>query len=110
MSIYNRNQNQIAMYWAPSVDDKYGARTFSSPVEIRCRWQDKQENFIDAEGKEKTSSSIVYPDRELENEGWLYLGQSSELDPHDVDGAKEIKATGSSPNLRNSQTLIKIWL
>lgn len=110
MTAYTRNMNQTATYWAPGARDVYGKITVGSPTTIKCRWQDKAELVTSPDGKEFTSSAVVYPDQALAREGWLYLGTSTAADPRNVSGAKEIKQIGSSPNLRNTQTLNKAWL
>ncbi len=32
---------QTAIYWAPSGKDKFGKQTYSTPADIKCRWDDK---------------------------------------------------------------------
>lgn len=110
MANYTRHMKQTATYWAPGVNDGFGGVSFSAPVTLLCRWQDKSELFRDAEAREFTSSAVVYPVQPLERQGYLFLGISSEADPTSVDGAKEIRQIGSSPSLRNTETLNKVWL
>lgn len=110
MSNYTRNMRQTATYWAPGGNDGFGGVSFSAPVQVRCRWQDKAELFRDSQARELTSSAVVYPVHPLERQGYLYLGTSIEVVPMDVSGAKEIRQIGSSPNLRNTSTLNKVWL
>ena len=101
---------QTATYWGPMVNDGYGGGTFPSPVSINCRWQDDNQKFVDAEGNERISVSIVYPDTALELGGWLYLGTSADADPHNVEGANEIKQYRSMPDLSGTLVELKAWL
>lgn len=101
---------QTATYWAPGAPDVFGNVSFAVPVTIKCRWQDKADLFRDANGNQVVSSSVVYPDQAVEVQGYLYLGSSALADPRNEKGAKEIRQVGSSPNLRNTQTLNKAWL
>lgn len=110
MPNYTRHMKQTATYWAPGSNDGFGGVGFSAPVTIKCRWQDKAELFRDSQARELTSSSIVYPELPLRRQGYLYLGESSEADPANLIDAKEIRQTGSSPSLTNSETLNKVWL
>lgn len=110
MSNYTRNMKQNATYWAPGVNDGFGGVSYSAPVYILCRWQDKAELFRDSQGREVTSSAVVYPAVTLLNQGYLMLGVSAELSPVGIAAAKEIRSTGSSPSLSNNQTLNKVWL
>lgn len=110
MSLYSRNMNQLATYWAPGALDGYGNVSFSAPVQMMVRWQDSTELFRGDDGQEYTSSAIIYSSEQVEKKGYFYLGESSELNPRDVDGAREIRQRGTSPDLRNNQTLLKVWL
>lgn len=102
--------NQTATYWGPMVNDGYGGGTFPAPAPINCRWQDDNQKFVDAEGNEKVSVSIVYPDTELALGGWLYLGTSAAADPRTVDGAHEIKQYRRMPDLSGDLVELKAWL
>lgn len=110
MPNYTRHMKQTATYWAPGSNDGFGGVSFSAPIQVSCRWQDKAELFRDAQSRELTSSTIVYPASPLERQGYLYLGISTEANPHNVDGTKEIRQIGSSPSLGNTETLNKVWL
>lgn len=107
---YTRGMNQTATYWAPGARDVYGKRAMATPIRITCRWQSKTEVVVGPDGKEFTSSAIIYPDQALLREGWLYLGNVTTADPRTVEGAKEIKQIAQSPSLNNSQVLHKAWL
>ena len=107
---FTRNMNQVATYWAPTGKDEFSKVTLAAPVTIYCRWQNKQELFTDVNGKEQRSSAVVYPAQALLNQGWLFEGESVATDPRTVSGAREIKAVGTSPSLRNTQVLHKVWL
>ena len=47
IGIAKRAMKQKAMYWAPLELDDYGKPTYSDPIEIDCRWEDKVEEFIE---------------------------------------------------------------
>lgn len=71
---YTDNMFQEATYWPPGVNDGFGGVTFGAPVLIMCRWQDNAVLFRDFQGREETSSAIVYPSQPLEVRGYLALG------------------------------------
>ena len=110
MNPYTRNMEQDATYWPPGDADGFGGVSYGSPVEIKCRWQDKAELFRDAEGQELTSSAVAYVDRPLEVKGYLFEGTSAVADPLSVDGAREVRQLGKSPSLKGSRVLHKVWL
>jgi len=97
-------------YWGPGTPDGYGGTTWPDPVTIKARWEGRNELFVDAEGKEVRSQSVVYPDQEVELGGYLYHGESTASDPTTVDGALEIRAVRKVPNLQGTQETIKVWL
>ena len=110
MTDRTRQMNQSATYWAPGVNDGFGGIVYNDSKVIDCRWQDKQELFRDAQAREVMSSAVVYVDEELEIGGLLVLGDFYEaVDPQAI-GAREIRMTGKTPNLRANQDLNKVWL
>ena len=70
---------QIAVYWGSPVNDGYGGKTFASPVEILCRWEDKNETFIAPNGDQSVSKSVVYVLQDVDQEGYLFLGTLDSL-------------------------------
>lgn len=99
-----------ATYWGPIVNNGYGSGTFLAPVEIICRWEDKQEKFTDTQGDERISSAVVYPGVELLAGGWLARGVTAEADPRNVPTSFEIKAYAENPSLDDSLKQVVAWL
>ena len=99
-----------ATYWGPGVPDGYGGTTWPDPVIISVRWEGRNELFVDSNGEEVRSQSIVYPNQNVELGGYLYHGESTASDPTTVDGALKIRAVRKIPNLRSTQSLTKVWL
>ena len=101
---------QDLTYWAFAGVDAYSQSTFSAPVTVKCRWQDKQELFRNAQGQERVSSAIIYPVQALGVKGFVKLGIDATVSPLGVSGAHEIQSAGTSPNLNSSLTLNKVWV
>lgn len=108
MTVFARHMEQSATYWAPVANDGFGGKAYSAPVVIRCRWQDTNVLFRDAQGQQLTSDAIVYPDRALEITGKLALGEF--IDPDPVASAREIRQRQISPSLSNDEELHKVFL
>jgi|2_EtaG_2_1085320.scaffolds.fasta_scaffold00255_9 hypothetical protein len=104
MSFLTSNHKQTIVYWGTPTKDKWGGRTFATPVEITGRWEDNQEVFIDGTGREAVSKAFVYIGQDVDLEGYLYLGTlasiSSAASPKAVDGAFEVRAFNKIPNLK----------
>lgn len=111
-------RKQTAVFWSSdSVSpDGYGDLSFGTGVEIKVRWKDENEVFIDETGTEQVSNAIVYPDRSIPVESYLYLGELSDLtvpqqsDPKTVDDAYIVKKSSDTKDLSNLENLVKVWL
>jgi|SRR5699024_124458 len=74
--IYSRNMPDTCTYWSPGTNDGLGGITWGSPVHIECRWQDSNELYKDAEGREFVAAAVVYlASADVEVEGKLALGE-----------------------------------
>lgn len=128
MGIISKMRKQNAIYWPPSTFDDYGHPVSAPFVELvlvpgvgnfRVRWEDKSEQYLDAIGTTRTSSSVVYVPRlpdgtEVAVGGFLWLGDAADLTdplaPSGNPGASEIKRFEKLPNLKNSQQLRTVML
>ena len=111
----NRNLKQMALYWDTPTPSGWGGDTWDDPVEINCRWEQKHEIFINAEGDEVRSQAVVYLDQDVDLGGYLMLGDlddisSSTESPDDVDSAFEIRAFAKIPNIKGTKFVRKAWL
>lgn len=115
MKITKKYLKQIAVYWASASVDVYTQTTFAPAEEIACRWEDKQELFINAAGEEVLSRAAVNVGVDLTEGGYLYLGEEGDLDsdhsdPTIIDGAYEIRALGKIPSLKARMFWRTAWL
>jgi hypothetical protein len=113
-----RQCKQIAVYWGDPVNDGEGGFVFDPPVEILCRWEDKNEVFISPNGEDAVAKSIVYVLQDLDLNGFLYLGtldtlydaaesSGAILDPKDYSGAFIIRRVDNLPSLNPSDGFLK---
>ncbi len=106
-----RHLHQVLTYWAPAgTYDTYGKPLYLSPVQYNCRWEDKQQNFVNKIGTEKVSKSRIFLSEQLDIDGFVFLGTSVASDPTQVSGAREIQALGRIPDLRNLKSLTTVFL
>ncbi len=116
MSWLTLMHKQTAVYWSTPSSDGMGGYTFATPVEILCRWEDIQKMFIDADGNEVRSTSVVYLGQDVDIGGWLYLGDLDDISsadedsPGSVSGAKEIRSFSKIPNFNASDFQRKVML
>lgn len=115
-----RKFNQTAVFWNPELArDVYGQDTYETGIDVACRWQDKVEEFVNAQGERELSAAVVYmeaPVAVARVDSWAYLGEVADLsaeelaDPTTVSGALVVRAIGQSPTLDAGTTLYKLWL
>ena len=101
-----------ATYWVGSGGlDAYGNYSTYTSQSIAVRWEDKTEFYVTGDtGQELRSSSVVYTETEIEVNGWLYLGQSSETSPKSQAGSKQIMKVNKMKSLKGDKIIYKIML
>lgn len=103
----NVNLREIITYWAPLGTGVFGEDTFDAPKQVNARWEDRQEMIRDKAGQEVISTSRIWLSEDISINGYLFRGETNELDPLQVDGAKEIRQFSKVPDLRYiTQTLV----
>lgn len=113
MGIISKARGEKAVYWQFTGNDGFGGRTFASAVEIDCRWDLRQEQFIDAEGEETVSLAVVQVDRAMEVGSYLWRGSLTGSEPADPTGyadAWPIRQYGETPKLNYAEVLYRAWL
>lgn len=114
MSIIKTMRKQQAVYWPYIITDEFGVKQVGSPVLIKCRWEARNEEFLDAEGERQMSKAIVYVDRDTPNGGILMLGVLADItDPVNIkenDGAWEIRRFDNLPDLKAKEFLKTAYL
>ena len=111
--LLDKCRKQDAVYWPPSSErfDEYGRPIVSDPVQLKVRWEDKAEEFIDAQGTKQVSSAKVIVGEDLEIGGLLMLGTLSDVDssfPEDPKSkfeVKEIRMFEKIPDLKAKRYL-----
>ena len=107
---------QTAVYWGSPVDDGTGGYTFADPVEISCRWEDQVEKIdrVGASlGEEIVSAAQVYVTQDVEERGYLFLGDLDDLDsdeeadPKTVEKAYMINRFDKVPVMRSATEFLR---
>ena len=101
-----------ATYWVGSGGlDAYGNYSTYTSQSISVRWEDRNELYVtDNVGQEQRSDGVVYTETEIEVNGWLYLGQSSETSPKSQAGAKQVMKVNKMKSLKGDKIIYKIML
>ncbi len=107
-----RNLKQVITYWAPGGRDQQNVLSYDAPVLIKGRWIEATENLIDGSGEEIVSKSQVFLADEVQEEGYLALGDFTDIVDPRTDGvnAELIQAYSSAPDLRYLEQQRKAFL
>lgn len=106
----HRNLRQTVTYWAPGAPDGYGGLSFSAPVTMKGRWEDRVELIRDSFGEETVSQAVAYLTQDVVVRGYLYEGSSTASSPLSVDGAKKIIRVDKTPTLNAQYNERKAFL
>jgi len=108
MRVFKKARNQKAVLWACIGIDGYGKPCLADPVEILCRWENVQEEFISPDGVRQFSVAVVYPDRKVPVGSVMWEGELKDLETIYANGAKdnpeaaEVQQYASHPNFKNT--------
>lgn len=97
-----RNLNQKITHWVSART--FEGMSFTAPVVILGRWEDRTEQFIGNSGKEDISKSIIALDTIVKASDYLFLGVTTKADPRSLVGASEVKSYKEMEDLRNTGT------
>ncbi len=101
---------QKATYWATGTSDGFGGHTFTAPISLDVRWEEKNELVINDKGETVVSRARVFVDRDLDLEGYLFLGVSTGADPRVVDDTYRILEIRKTPSLDGTTFERKVYL
>lgn len=110
MSILHAFFNQQITYWAPGSPDGFGGFLYAEPVILKAKWEDRTELITDAFNNEYVSRSRVFVDRDMQVDGYLYLGVSHAVDPRTVNGAHRIRDFRKIPDLNAADYERRVFL
>lgn len=114
MSLIARMRRQNAVYWPLTGVNEFGVNTFGNPAQILVRWEDSNEEFLDAEGTVQMSRSLVYIGLDVIVGGMLMLGViadiTDEVNIKENAGAWEIMKFDKLPNIKNTEFLRTAFL
>ena len=116
MAFPERNLNQICVYWASPVSDGYGTFTWTTPVEIPCRWMDSNKVIVNKDGVEIVTQAEVQVAQALNEQGILYLGKLADLtdaqksNPKLKDGTRPILRFDVVPTMKGTKFFRKAYL
>ena len=109
MGIIKKMRRETAIYWAPDGLDGGLQPKVAEPVQIKCRWEQRAEQYFKEDGVEATSQAIVYTDRVVEVGGFLWLGILTKA-PATPPPENRIERFENLPNLRATERLFTAYI
>lgn len=122
MSIASKFCKQKAVYFAPGDKDKFSNRTFAAGVEVKCRWEEGEEEVIVSSGDAGEAVKFVarhrvLVDRDVERGGLLWLGTLAEWEALGLTSVKastanhhQIATYRKTPTVRAKDFLREVWM
>lgn len=98
--VQQRNLKQQATHWVATADG-FGGFNYSTPVELKCRWEKRFETFRDSQGEETTSNALVYLSADVEIGDYIFEGVSTVADPTTLVEARRVRQFNKLTDLRN---------
>ncbi len=101
-------------HWPVTGTDGYGGFTFDTGVEVKGRWEDKGELFLDEDNEEQISNAIVYLEIDVAIGDFLAQGlHNAVADPTTLTGdnrSYRARMRNKTTDLRNLVSLRKVFL
>lgn len=109
-----RNQNQDVILWAKVGDDWQGEPEVSSPVVIKCRWDDRKSQAVNADGTVIGLDATVYVSQDIAIDSLMKLGILTDLTGTGFDEVNpdvyQVKTITKTPNLNNRANTRRLGL
>jgi hypothetical protein len=97
--------------WTAGVPDGFGGRSIGVRAVGKCRWEDRNETFINVQNQqEEISRAVVFLDRDVQPGDWIYHGVSAAADPATVPTAYQVRRFDKVPNRRNLLAVRKVFI
>jgi len=108
---------QDAVYWGSPREDGFGGKTFGTPIDIKCRWQDIVQLLGTPDKESVISRATVVVLQDLEEDGLLWLGTLANLtlqqqnDPRTIEDICIVKRFAKLPAIRSTTVFLrKVYL
>ena len=107
----SRAYRQTVTVWTGEGElDLYGRVTRPPPRQIKGRWEQRGDLFIDDSGKQVVSAAVVYVKEPFATGDYVLLGTSAATDPSALGDAFIVRAVSRTPSVDGRQEVIKLWL
>ena len=89
--------------WIPGGRDRYGDTTWNREV-VKGRWEGRAETVTNEEGDQVVSSAIVFLEKRIPKNSYLYKGVSNAEKPEDESEARPVEQFFETDSIDGLQT------
>lgn len=109
---------QWLVYWQRTNPGGSGAPSYKQPVEIKCRWEERQEEVLMADGRRVISNAHVMLSEEITVGSILMEGRLADWRalstyprvPTKSQGGYEVFKSGHTPDIKGRELLYEGWM
>lgn len=106
-------RTQTCLHWVRGVSDGRGGWAYTNAVEVKCRFEESSDEFVDDAGDTQISRATVYPVSDMSTGDFVWLGLITDLasaesvssNPNTISGASEVRKFESVPDFKAKKVL-----
>ncbi len=117
-SVVRRFTNQTMVYWEKIGSDPFGQPVYATPVEMKCRWEDKQKVVILPDGRTVLSKGYILLASDVVESSLVFLGAITDWQalpnypqvPTIREGGRELILVNSTPDLNGLNVVFEAFI
>ena len=109
-------RSQTLVYWQKTGSDQFGRPAFANPVQINCRWEDKEQEIVMPDGRKVLSKAYLITPQLLVAGSIVLLGTLPGLPPTALNaiptvgqGGKEVLMARNTPESLQFSSINEAW-
>lgn len=110
--------NQTLVYWEKTGSDNSGRPTFKAPVQVTCRWEERQEQVNMLDGRIIQANGYIMTSSRIKNGSVVMLGTLANWKamptypkiPTVSQGGFEVFKSNHTPDFDGANLLFEAWL
>ena len=110
MTYYADDMPHKCTVWARDGFNDEGSAIWLEPKVMHCRWQSKADWFVDAQGVQRVSSAIIYPEELVAIGSRIALGDFTGTSDPVGTNSFIVLSVAESPDLEGEETLVKVYV
>lgn len=113
-----RHAKQTLVYWEKTGSDGFGKPIFADPVEVKCRWEDKQQEIILPDKRTVMTKGFIISLTPMLVGSLVFLGFLTDIEalptyptiPTVGQGVREILLVNNMSDVDNESTVCELYI